>query len=471
MKPVEIVVGRGNVGDPVTGANSVTIPSLAGQDAWVEYQGYGPMKYEDYTVLPDGGFAFTNPARVFAIGDAYFIHTTGLSLPQSGPYTNGFQLNPVLNALTSRLGWLQPTVAGALTLSGPNTVSNSGRYFNDGSFHAIVDPFLIQQTQPDPQISAVNFNALLLRMQQAAILRALNGVFNKREILERSLLFERFGRQDYIDVPNQYPTFVGIRITAARDFDRSIQLDKLYLYFNGPGTMNFYLFHDTQPGSPIMTIPVTFTGVGQTVIAFSEFYLNYSQFHSSGYYYFGYFQEDLPLGVNAMNEIIEQFNKMYNYGAVPCELQQKAAGGNISAKNIDTNQVAFTIKTHGFNVQLSAFRDHTQGILQSPYIFDNLIGLQVAAMTIEMINVAYRSNLQERISKEVTAQLWRDLNLDDSKGLGDYQPMVAGLKKMIATETARVKKEFYPKPKITTVDHDTNEDVVYGMPQLEIFHY
>lgn len=471
LKPVEIVVGRGNVGDPVAGANSVSIPSLAGQDIWVEYQGYGPMKYEDYTVLPGGGFQFTSPGRVFAVNDAYFIHESGLSLPQAGSYSNGFQVAPVLNALTGRLGWLQPTLAGALSISGPNTTSNSGRYFNDGSFHAIVDPYLIQHVQPDPQISITNFNALLLRLQQAAILRSLNGVFNKRERLEQTLLFERFGRQDYIDVPNQFPTFVGVRITAARDFDRSVQIDKLYLYFNGPGSMNFYLFHDTQPGSPIMTIPVSFTGQGQTVVDFNQFTLNYSRFHSSGYYYFGYFQNDLPVGVRAMNEIIEQFNEMYNYGCTPCELQQLPPGGNLTTQNINTNQVSFTIKTHGFNIQLSAFRDHTQGILQSPYIFDNLIGLQVAAMTVEMITVNYRSNKEQRISEQAVAQLNRDLNLDDSEGKGDFQPQVSGLKKMIYAETARVKREFYPKEKVTTVDHDTNKAAAYGAPELEIFRY
>lgn len=471
QKPIEIIVGRGEVGDPVTGANSVTIPSLAGQDIWVSYQGYGPLKYEDYEVLPQGGFAFTNLSRVFAIGDAYFISTTGLSIPQPGAYSNGFQFDNVLNALTGRLGWLQPTLAKAMTIAGLNTTSNSGRYFNDGSFHAIVDPYIIQQVQPDPQITPTNFNALLLRLQQSAILRSLNGVFNKREILERALLFERFGRQDYLDVPQPVSTFVGVRITTPRDFDRSMQIDSLALFFNGNASFNFYLFHDTQPGSPIATIPVTVQAGKQAVLNLSQFTLNYSQVNKSGYYYFGYFQKDLPAGVMGMNEIIEKFNDMFEFGCVPVEMQQLPVGAGISANNINVNQVSFTIKTHGFNIQLSAFRDHTQNILMSPYLFDNLIGLQVAAMIIEMISMSLASNLTERITKEQVGQMWKDLNMDDSKGLGDFQPQVAGLKKMIQQEIIRVKKEFYPRPKMETITHDTENVNPYGTPVDVAYRY
>lgn len=470
-KPIEIVVGRGNVGDPVTGANSVTIPSLAGQDVWVEYQGYGPMKYEDYAVLPGGGFSFTGSSRVFAINDAYFIHVTGLSKPQAGAYSNGFQLQNVLNALTSRLGWLQPTQQDVLAISSPNTISNSGRYFNDGSFHAIVDPYVIQQVQPDTQITATNFNALLLRLQQSAILRALNGVFNKREILERKMLFERFGRQDYLDVPQPTPTFVGIRITTPRDFDRSMQIDSMALLFNGDASFNFYLFHDTQPGSPVATIPVTVVGGKQTIINLSQFTLNYSQYNKSGYYYWGYFQQDLPPGVTAINEIIEKFNDMFEFGCVPVEMQQLPIGVGVSLDNINVNQVAFTIRTHGFNLQLSAFRDHTQSILMSPYLFDELIGLEVAAMTLEMVNTSYSSNKIERITKDLTGFLWKDLNADDSKGMGDMQPVVAGIKKMITREVARVKNEFYPKKKIEAIMHDTESVNPYGVPADDAFRY
>jgi hypothetical protein len=470
-KPIEIIVGRGNVGDPVVGASSVSIPSLAGQDAWVEYQGYGPMKYEDYQVLPGGGFAFTNVSRVFATGDAYFIHAIGLSRPQAGQYSNGFQLQNVLNALTGRLGWLPPTQSGVLAIASPNTISNSGRYFNDGSFHAIVDPYIIQQVQPDTQITATNFNALLLRLQQSAILRALNGVFNKREILERKLLFERFGRQDYPDIPQQVPTFVGVRLTAPRDFDRSMQVDSITLFFNGSASFNFYLFHDTQPGSPVATIQVTAIGGQQTVINLNQFTLNYSQFNKSGYYYLGYFQKDLPAGITGMNEIIEKFNDMFEFGAVPIELPQLPIGPGISLNNVDVNQVSFTIKTHGFNLQLSAFRDHTQSILMSPYLFDELIGLEVAAMTLEMVNTSYSSNKIERIAKDLTAFLWKDLNADESKGTGDFQPVVAGLKKMIQREITRVKNEFYPRQKVETIMHDTERINPYGTPVDDAYRY
>lgn len=431
------------------------------------------MKYEDYTVLPGGGFAFTNISRKFAVGDAYFINRSGLSAPTPGQYSNGFKVAPVLNALTARLGWIQPTQSGAFTLTGLNTTSNSSRFFNDGSFHAIVDPYIIQQVQPDNQITETNFNTLLLRMQQAAILRALNAVFNVRELLEKTMLFERFGRQDYLDTPSPGGNiFVGVRILPARNFDRAVQIDSVTLYFAQTVTFNLHLFHDTGPLTPIVTIPVTAIGGQQTVINFNQFVLKYADVNRSGYYYFGYFQNEVQ--GSAINEILERFNELLNIGCVPCELQvpyQGAMFGTPPALSINVNQVAFTNKTHGFNIQFSAFRDHTQAILDTPYLFDELIGLMVAAMTIEAIMTSLRSNKDERISKDLMGVIWKDLNLDESKGEGDFQPAVSGLKKQIRIELARVKKQFYPKQKVVTNTHDTESFSPYGMPEVDLFRY
>lgn len=462
FKPIEIVIGRGQPNDPVTGANTYNNSALAGQDLWVQLVGTGPIAYENYKVLSTGGFQLLNGLTFGSDGQAWFILTTGLSTPAAGNYSNGFQLTNVLNALMGRLGWLQPTLSGSTALTGINLQSNSGRYFNDGSFHAIVNPNIIKMVQEDGQISDADFNSLLVTLQKSAIMRCLNAVFNKREILERKMLFERFGRQDYANPVYSSPTFVGKRITAPRDFDRSMQIDSLTFFFNTTKTFNMYLFHDTQPGTPIMTIPVTAIGGQQTVINLNQFILNYSQSNKSGYYYLGYFQSDIG-GAYAMNEIIEQFNELYNFGCTPVELQQIGSGINV-------NQIAFTIKTHGFNMQMSSFRDHTQNILMSNYLFDELIGLQMAAMVIEMIQNSLSSNNTERVTKEMTAKLYNDLNMAQPS-MKNGIPYIAGIKVMIEREAERVKREFYPCKKIETNTFDTENFNPYGIPEIDLFRY
>lgn len=374
-------------------------------------------------------------------------------------YSNGYNITKVLTALSGRVGWRQPTSTDFFTLNAANTTSNSGRCFQD--FHAIVTPQNILDTQEDSSISEDDFNSYLANLQNSVILKCLNGVFNKRELLERKLLFERFGRQDYPNINEG--KFVGIRILPARDFGKTCQIDSVILYFDSAVTFNLYLFHDASK-APIWSQSVTAQANKQTIIQITppNQYLNYSENSKSGVFYLGYFQDDLG-SAKAINEIVERFNTFYNFGLTPCELPKIA--GQV---DIDRNNVSYTIKTHGLNLQMMAFRDYSQLIIGNPYLFDELIGLQMAADVIELIQNSSRTNKNERITKEMSSKLYTDLNLAMAT---DEFPYSTGLKSRIQRELQRVKKEFFPCPKIETTAHDTDKTDIYGVPNIDIFTY
>jgi hypothetical protein len=67
-------------------------------------------------------------------------------------YSNGFDLIKVQGALLGLVGWQQPTALGSPVLSDANLTSRSGRFFNDGSFHAVVTPDNIKASQEDSSI-------------------------------------------------------------------------------------------------------------------------------------------------------------------------------------------------------------------------------------------------------------------------------------------------------------------------------
>lgn len=369
-------------------------------------------------------------------------------------YSNGFDVAKVMTALLNRRRWRKPTRSDfPFALSGNNVWADDDPYspvFE--SVHKIVTPYNIWKVQEDADINEANFNAYLQRLQTDVVLKCLTSVFNKSEILEKKFMFERFGRQDYLN-PNE-GRFVGVRIQPAKAFDKTVQIDSVALLFNGDVTFNLYLFHDSQPKFPLKTISVVAQANKQTIVSIGEF-LSYSGVsNKSGAYYLGYFQDDLG-SVQAINEIVQQFNTCYNFGATPVELP--ALPGHI----IDSNQISFTIKTHGFNLQLSAFRDFTQMIIDNAYLFDNLVGLQMAADVIEMIQNNTRTNKDQRITADLTKQLYTDLNMASAT---DESPFVPGLKDRIQKEVCRVKQEFYPKPKAQSVSHDTENKNVYGAP-------
>jgi len=104
-------------------------------------------------------------------------------------------------------------------------------------------------------------------------------------------MFERFGRQDYVN-PNT-GLFVGVRILPAKAFDVSVQIDNVALKFNGNVTFNMYLFHDSQPSIPLATIPVTASANVQTVVNVGQVLSYAGAGNKSGVYYLGYFQGDI----------------------------------------------------------------------------------------------------------------------------------------------------------------------------------
>ena len=456
IKPIPIVGGGTGQFDPVVDSTSVYIPVLAGQDAWVEKSGYGTLTPNNYQIVGDGHINLLNGLK-FGVNEVYSIHASGLQIAGTpGNYSNGFK-STVENALLSRLGWIQPTKAG-YSLDLFNTTSVSGRYFNDGSFHAMVTPDNIRFNQADPDITEGEFNAKLLTMQKACIRKALTAVFNKAERLERTLLFERFGRNDYKFTNTG--AFVGILLRPGRDEGLSTQINSVSLYFDSDVTFNLYLFHEAKK-TPVWTQAVTAVADEQTVVNFSEVIVNYLENNKSGNFYLGYFQNDLG-AAKAYNEIVERFNPTYRFAMYPVEME--ALPGNY----INRNKIAYTYSTHGLNVDVSVFRDHTQRILSNPYVFDELIGLNMAAMIIELINNSTRENKTQRIAQEQSQRLYNDLML---AGPTDEVPYMAGLKNQIYRETKRVKEEFFPCDKLMNVEHNTNHLLDYGMQQPDFFRY
>lgn len=369
-------------------------------------------------------------------------------------YSNGYDVDKVLTAVMNRRRWRQPTRSDfTIVLTSPNIWAAGDT--NSPVFeaeHKIVTPYNLWIVQDDPSITSANFNLLLQNMQRDVVLKCLNSVFSRKEILEKKLLFERFGRQDYLN-PNE-GRFVGVRITPAKAFDKSVQIDNVALKFNQDITFNLYLFHDSQPLVSLKTYPVTAKANEQTIVSIGDIISYSGVTNKSGSYYLGYFQDDLG-STQAINEIVQRFNPMYNFGVMPVELPA------LPGHKIDANQISFTIKTHGFNVQLSAFRDFTQSIIDNAYLFDNLIGLQMAADVIELIQNTTRTNKDQRITVELTKMLYSDLNLSMTT---EESPFAVGLKSRIAKEQCRVRYEFYPKAKPLSITHDTDNINIYGTP-------
>lgn len=443
--PVQITVGAGG-NNPVSGATVWNDPNYAGKTGWLEQTGYGPLKYSDYIVLNTGGVQLLNGRAFGANGETYFFHVVNIGYGvASTNYTNGFNYQPVIAALLGRIGFRQETQTDyAGLVSADNLLSRSGRYYND--FHAVVKAANIKEVQDDVNLSDTDFNTLLQSMQKSAIMRALAAVFSEREFIEQAVTFEKCENSAETLVPNS-GFFVGFKIEVAERFDVAVQIDGATLLFDSDiNGLPLYLFKDGIK-SPVWTGQVNVQAYENTAVVFSDLVLSYINATSKGnVYYFGYFQDDLG-NAKAVRHTVEWEDDSKAFCAE--SMQAKKIDGQI---NFVRDQISTGYDSYGINLELSSFRDHTQVIVKRANLFDELIGLSMAAMVVEQIIYAMRSNKSERMLRGnlTEASLIQDLN--GVAPVSDGPPPIMGLTKRLDREAKRVKDSLFPKPKARTVN-------------------
>lgn len=363
----------------------------------------------------------------------------------SSTITNGFDVVKVLGAFQGRLGWSQPTVAGVPALTTANLTATSGRYYED--FHEGVRLRLALNAQEDPNIGADDFNALLQKWDKAAIFRCLNAVFCRPALIEHCLNYERVSNLRNIVIPNQ-GNFCGYRIKVAQG-NYAVVLNSIGLQFDGVTTFNIYLYNDLVK-APLKTLSVTTEAFSQTVVEL-DWRLHYigDQSHKGGLFYVGYFQNDLPPDVHALDEQLNMWAASKIFGAYPFQSGQVL--GQLDFNRINPSVV---FRSYGISLELTSYKDYTQTIIQNAHLFDEVRGITMAIKVLEQIRWSYRTNAEQRNALEAQAgdmakNINQDVNVADPS---DEQPFVAGLKLQAVRTLKQLFCNFFPKEKARSVE-------------------
>jgi hypothetical protein len=155
-----------------------------------------------------------------------------------------------------------------------------------------------------------------------------------------------------------------------------------------------------------------------------------------------YFQDDLAGGKAIQEQVC--WNRTLVFGAD--SIDAVATG----ATTFERNEVGIRGDSAGLNLHVSGFVDHTQNIVNQPWLFDNLLGLAMACQVAEAILYSQRSNKDERQIKHNIDQFGLMLDLSGTVPITDA-PHIFGLRQRFEKEAARVREAFYPKPKAKTV--------------------
>lgn len=443
--PIQITVGGGGT-NPVAGATQWNNPAIAGQTGWIEKSGYGPLRFQDYTVLSGGGVQLLNGLAFGADGEVYFWHSVGLAYQtEDGVYTNGFRYTSVMNALMGRIGFRPHTETEFSGLvDSTNQLARSYRYYND--FHAIVSAANLKAVQPDKAISDVNFNNYLQSLQRSAVMRCLNAVFSEKEYIEQRLLCDYEEHTAEQLIPNE-SKFVGYQIEVADRFDIAVQIDGANLLFDSDITgLPLYLFKAGKK-SPVWQTTVNVTAYEDTHVSFSDLVLSYVNGATRGEtFYFGYFQDDLGAAkAIRRNEDWEDDTNAFSYESI-------VADKKVGVTDFNRDQIGCTNVCYGLRLEVSSFKDWTQIIVKKAPLFDEAIGLTMAAMVIEQVIYSLRGNGTERLLKGGITEAALMQDLTGVAPVSDGPPPVMGLKARLDRELKRVKNSLFTTPRAQTIN-------------------
>jgi hypothetical protein len=345
-------------------------------------------------------------------------------------YTNGFDSEKVLTALMGRVGWRDQQ--GAPAMDGLNSTRLSGRAFQD--FHAAVDLSRLKEAQGDSAIADDAFNNYLQDLQKSVIVKCLNGVFREPELKDDTKLFDRL--MYYDQEINNSGQFVGVRFRVPQKHI-AIRVTEITLLFNQDVQFNLYLYSDVKK-DPLWQQTVNAIAHDQvTIIPDTEIMMN-----KGGFYYLGYFQDDLGSAKAIWEQPSMQKTYCFGYDFV----QSKA---DPVARTFEKRMIGYNNQTYGLNLRVSSFTDKTDSIVNNAHLFDEVIGLQMAVNVIEQYQYSTRGNSTQRIAAEQSKELYTDLNMD--KPSEEY-PFTTGLKGKVNRELKRIAETFYPKPKSSIVN-------------------
>lgn len=175
--------------------------------------------------------------------------------------------------------------------------------FNDVAYIALVGS---TGDQPDttPASWETLFSQWLQDKTNAYTLQFVNQLFQQKKLdkITKSLLEDRFiftGMGKPTNKVLKQSRFVGFRVRVKQFEDLKATVNRLGFQFDTaqPG-FNFYIYHDSQPLAPIITVPVVtgqalnFQNIDISGTPIEMFY-NRDTYDAGGFFYMGYYEDDI----------------------------------------------------------------------------------------------------------------------------------------------------------------------------------
>jgi len=342
------------------------------------------------------------------------------------------KIQAATTGLFGGVGFRNSDIANYNIVDATNLLSSSGLCFQDAS--ELVSIKNIKDCQENPSITSVQFNALLGNMQKAAILDVCNKVIkDKADFISSINLYP--SEKTFENIIEKKGKFVALKIKPTIG-NVICSIPWVETSFNGVVTFNLYLYNTNLPSTPIQTKPIT-TVEGESNVTMLNWIVADDSAYKGGEFRLGYFENDLIIDgveVSAYKKDYESSNLKVQtpyYCIEPVSLTYVGTKINIKDEVYESD-------TFGLNIGIDLRMDYTELILKNRNLFWTAIQLQMHEKVLNLIRYSTRSNITERINKEMV-----DLELFGNKGL-----KISGVIDKLNDAISTITKCLFPKSRI-----------------------
>lgn len=277
------------------------------------------------------------------------------------------------------------------SISAANKLSRSGVYVEDVSKFVKIE--YLRDCNEYYAISDNDFNAFLIKLQESAIIEVCNDVFSSEDILVNKPLYSGYA-DDFKEVENE-SDLVLYEFKLSEISNRSLIINKAWMYFNGLGTIKLLLFNQFKTAI-VNSKSVSFLNAGMQEVELG-WILPFAESNINGAWYVGYLTSGLSPKAYNCDRCKNNISGVY------------IESGKVSGWNTESifnpKSITYTANEYGLNFDLSVAKDYTATFIANEKSFANAVAMSMAIKTIDYIRTANRSNINQKLSSEMVDKM------------------------------------------------------------------
>ena len=336
-----------------------------------------------------------------------------------------FQVGKISTKLYGIVGLRDSFNPDYAILDASNKISRSGYYITD---NAHVKLEYIKDSQDYKDISDLDFNVYVKRLQESSIVNICHRVFNRFDYLDRNLLY--INAQNKVNQETLVDGFVGYKIEVSQNSNIAFEIKRVLLDFDTLGDFKLMLFN-TSKQEPIFEQNITITDKTQEQVL--DWKIDNSDITYKGDYYLGY----IKTGVTPI-----PFKRDYNNADIMTDIsnlriEKIQVSGHSTETLFDLTTEDGLSENIGINPDITVYEDYTNLIIQNEMLFARAIELDFSISVLrEQLN-SLRTNSNQRDAEKQSMKILAEIEGTD----GDNPLKLTGLRTLLIGEINQILKE------------------------------